>query len=371
MKKFLCIIIFIFTLVLVGCKDKPNLECPDECYAASKVEDWIPVWCDEFDTDEVDLTKWNVLNTSWGGGNGELQYYHPNNVYIEDGSLVIEAKKEEYGGRQYTSGRLDTKYKGDWLYGRVVVRAKMPSGRGTWAAIWMLPTENKYGTWPRSGEIDIMEYVGYNKDYIHGTIHTEKYNHNKNTQIGKSLQYLNVETDYVDYIMEWEPGKIVLYADDLNLATFTYLPGINQDVPSYQAWPFDQKFHLILNLAIGGSWGGVRGVDENIFPTKMYIDYVRIYQKDYAYKDKAKPEAIKEIKSATGLKNMIYWHVPADDKAIEHYEIYVDQELVGTSRVNSFVLTKLKVDQTYKIEVVAVDFSGKKSKPSEYTLTYR
>ncbi len=163
--------------------------------------------------------------------------------------------------------------KGDWLYGKVEVRAKVASGRGIWPAIWMLPTDWEYGGWPRSGEIDIMEHVGYEPDSIYTTVHTETFNHIKNTQIGSATYLPDCETDFKVYGIEWDEEKIDFFIDDQKVFTFTNSgKGVDE-------WPFDQKFHLILNVAVGGNWGGVKGVDNEMFPASMQIDYVRVYQK--------------------------------------------------------------------------------------------
>lgn len=370
MKK-LNLLLLLFTILIlgVGCK-KEGLTIPEDCKHLPVVDGWVPVWCDEFEGDTLNPEKWTVLNTSWGGGNNEAQYYRPENVKVEDGMLVITAKKENYGGKNYTSGRIHTQYKGDWLYGKIVVRAKMPAGRGTWPAIWMLPSMSAYGTWPKSGEIDIVEYIGYDENKLYGTIHTEKFNHMLGTQIGRSIEYPGITTTFIDYSIIWSPGEIELYVDDVLLSKFLYTPEFNQDVEPHQAWPFDQPFYLIINLAIGGNWGGARGIDNDIFPVSMYVDYVRVYQKDYRVLDDAKPEQITEIKAGNQLKNMIYWKKPVDDQGIEHYEIYLDGDYYDRTNINAYVFKGLKAG-TYQVEVVAVDFSGKKSKPISYTLNYR
>jgi beta-glucanase (GH16 family) len=371
LKKLNIIVLMLIVLVFAfGC-EKNGMEIPDEC-AHLRVEDgWVPVWCDEFDGVELNEEKWTSLNTSWGGGNNEAQYYHPDNIEVKDGMLVITAKKENYGGKNYTSGRIHTQYKGDWLYGKIVVRAKLPGGRGTWPAIWMLPTMNKYGTWPKSGEIDIIEYVGYDKDRLHGTIHTEKFNHMLGTQLGTSLEYPGITTTFIDYSVIWSPGEITLYVDDFELTKFRYTPEFNQDVKPHQAWPFDQEFHLLINLAIGGNWGGVRGIDPDIFPVSMYVDYVRVYQRDYSSLDKMKPEAISKIKTGNLLKNMIYWKKPNNDLDIEYYEIFLNGEFYDTTRLNAYVFERLKTGTEYQVEIVAVDFTGKKSAATAYTLHYQ
>ncbi len=241
-------------------------------------------WSDEFDyTGLPDPARWGYDVGGGGWGNNELQYYTENrqeNARVEDGRLVIEAVKEAYGGRDYTSARLVSRDKGDWLYGRFEIRAKLPAGRGTWPAIWMLSTDWVYGGWPRSGEIDIMEHVGYDMQRIHGTIHTDDFNHTRGTQIGNSILASNVDTEFHVYAMEWRPHRIDIFMDGLRYFTVT------DNGTGVGAWPFDQRFHLLMNIAVGGDWGGAQGVDDSIFPQRMEVDYVRVYSiDDYAYAD--------------------------------------------------------------------------------------
>lgn len=236
------------------------------------------VWSDEFNYEGLpDDTKWGYDVGGKGWGNQELQYYTKGeNVEVKDGYLTITARKEEHGSNEYTSTRLITKNKGDWLYGKIEVNAKLPSGTGTWPAIWMLPTGWAYGGWPRSGEIDIMEHVGFDQGTIHGTIHTEAYNHMKGTQIGKSVNRDDVSEAFHKYSLEWLPDRIRIFIDDK--LYFSYKPANMIDCPGSEEWPFDREFHLLINIAIGGSWGGAAGVDDSIFPQEMVVDYVRIYQ---------------------------------------------------------------------------------------------
>ncbi len=236
------------------------------------------VWSDEFDYEGLpDQEKWGYDVGGHGWGNNELQFYtEGKNVQVSEGYLTITARKEKYNHLNYTSTRLITKNKGDWLYGKIEVRAKLPSGRGTWPAVWMLPTDWKYGGWPRSGEIDIMEHVGYNQGRIHGTIHTAAYNHMKGTQIGKSVVREDATETFYTYAIEWLPDKIKFLIDDK--LYFVYKPANLINCPTEEEWPFDQRFHLLLNIAVGGNWGGARGVDDRIFPQEMVVDYVRVYQ---------------------------------------------------------------------------------------------
>ncbi|RAW01800.1 glycoside hydrolase family 16 protein [Pseudochryseolinea flava] len=237
------------------------------------------VWSDEFNTPGApDSTKWNydlgVGNPS-GWGNNELQCYTNDrkNAWIEKGHLIIEARKDQQQGKPYTSARLVTRKKGDWLYGKVEVRAKLPHGKGTWPAIWMLSTDWKYGGWPESGEIDIMEHVGYDMNVVHGTIHTLTYNHVKQTQKEGKVTMNSVDNEFHIYGLEWTKDKMDFLVD--GKVYYTVTRG-QQD--TWKEWPFDQRFHLILNIAVGGNWGGREGVDESIWPQRMMVDYVRIYQ---------------------------------------------------------------------------------------------
>ncbi|PWG78637.1 glycoside hydrolase family 16 protein [Pararcticibacter amylolyticus] len=234
-----------------------------------------PVWADEFDySGKPDASKWGYDIGGSGWGNNELQFYtdRANNASVANGVLTITAIKEQYEGKNYTTARLVTKGKGDFLYGRFEIKAKIPGGRGTWPAIWMLPTENAYGGWPKSGEIDIMEHVGFDQNRVHVTIHNEAYNGASNTQKGNSKVIGTATTDFHLYRLDWTPKGIQGYID--NDLIFEYANGEK----GYSTWPFDKKFHLLLNIAVGGNWGGQQGVDDSIFPKSMEVDYVRVYK---------------------------------------------------------------------------------------------
>lgn len=239
------------------------------------------VWSDEFNyTGLPDSAKWGYdigdgCPNICGWGNNELQYYQANrleNARVENGCLVIEARQERAGNREYTSARLVSRKKGDWTYGKIVVRAKLPKGKGVWPAIWMLPTDWAYGNWPRSGEIDIMEHVGYLPDSIFGTLHTEQYNWMLGTQKSNAIYSATVSREFHEYGVEWDAEKINFLFDGRPFGQF------HNRRAGIEAWPFDRNFHLLLNVAVGGNWGGKMGVDANIWPQKMLIDYVRVYQ---------------------------------------------------------------------------------------------
>jgi beta-glucanase (GH16 family) len=234
-----------------------------------------PQWADEFDyTGLPNSTKWGYDLGGSGWGNNELQYYTDqlNNAKVENGKLIITAIKENVGNMNYSSARLVTRNKGDFLYGRIEVMAKLPSGRGTWPAIWMLPTDWTYGSWPQSGEIDIMEHVGFNPNNVLFSIHTQAYNHSIGTQKSGGQLIPTAMTDFHKYRLDWTPYAVRGYFDDQLVFTF-----INEG-KGYATWPFDKRFHLLINLAIGGNWGGAQGVDDSIFPRSLELEYVRVYK---------------------------------------------------------------------------------------------
>lgn len=234
-----------------------------------------PAWQDEFDySGKPDPAKWGYDLGGHGWGNNELQFYtdSADNAFVRDGVLHIVARRESRDGRAYTSTRLISKGKGDFLYGRFEVRAKLPSGRGTWPAIWMLPTDWKYGDWPRSGEIDIMEHVGFDPERVHISVHTQAYNHVAGTQRTATRLVDGVMEDFHLYRVDWTPESIRGYIDDIPMFAFAN-EGTGPD-----AWPFDQRFHFLLNVAVGGNWGGKEGVDDSVFPATLQVDYVRAYE---------------------------------------------------------------------------------------------
>jgi beta-glucanase (GH16 family) len=236
------------------------------------------VWSDEFDYNGLpDPAKWSydTEGNSTGWGNNESQYYtneRLQNAEVRDGFLSITAIKEEYEGFHYTSARLRTKGKGDWLYGRFEIKVRIPDGRGMWPAIWMLPSDWVYGGWPKSGEIDIMESVGYDPFVIVASAHTESYNHLLGTHKSAKTTVNTCYSDFHVYALEWEAAEYRVYVDDILYFTF------RNEGTGYKEWPFDKRFHLLLNVAVGGNWGGAQGIDDSIFPRTMMIDYVRVYQ---------------------------------------------------------------------------------------------
>lgn len=232
------------------------------------------VWSDEFDyTGLPDETKWS--NEVGYVRNNEKQYYTEKrleNARVENGNLIIEAKKENYNNYEYTSASLITKNKAEWKYGKIEVKAKLPTGVGMWPAIWMLGKNIPTAGWPKCGEIDIMENVGFDPLVIHANIHTEAYNHVKGTNKGNKITIEDPSKDFHVYAIEWSKEKMKFFVDDNLYFTF------HNENKTVNEWPFDQPFYLILNIAVGGGWGGQEGIDDSIFPQQMTIDYVRIYQ---------------------------------------------------------------------------------------------
>ncbi|HLG39911.1 MAG TPA: glycoside hydrolase family 16 protein [Chitinophagaceae bacterium] len=246
------------------------------CNAQSDKPAWQLVWSDEFDnTGLPDTSKWTYdVGSKNGWGNNELEYYtyrKTENARVENGKLIIEARKEKADSFNYTSARLLTRGKAAWQYGKIEVSAKIPKGRGSWPAIWMLAENMK--RWPDDGEIDIMEHVGFNQGFIHGTIHCKKYYHGIGTQKGDTVFIPDCSEAFHVYSLEWDKEVIKIAVDDKVYFSFA------NEHKGYEYWPFDNKMHLILNIAVGGNWGGQKGVDDNAFPVQMEIDYVRVYQK--------------------------------------------------------------------------------------------
>ena len=239
-------------------------------------EGYSLVWHDEFEGTKVDTQNWKFENWAPGYVNNELQRYVAGGVlngnytaYIEDGVLMIKAMKVD---GQVISARMNTRK--SWKYGYMEARINLPSGKGTWPAFWMMPNDQSAG-WPKCGEIDIMEEVGYHPNYTSSSIHTQSYNHTINTQKTKEVYTKNAEGEFHVYALEWTPDEIKSYVDGKQFFSFK-----NDGTGNVNTWPFDKTFYITLNLAWGGSWGGAQGVNEAALPAIMQVDYVRVFQKD-------------------------------------------------------------------------------------------
>jgi beta-glucanase (GH16 family) len=246
------------------------------------VENYELVWHDEFDGNQLDAENWISETGASGWGNNEWQNYTDGkNIEISDGTLKIMANKIGPGQKvgDYTSARLNSKRA--FQYGRFEIRAKMPThkGKGAWPAIWMLGEglRNRTMGWPDCGEIDIMEYVSFEPDTVHFNFHSKANNHKIGTNISSGpVKLPTIEEEFHKYGVLWNETKLQIYLDDVSNVQLTL------DRPpnfSRETWPFDQPFYFLLNVAVGGNWGGKQGVDDSIFPATMEIDYVRVYQK--------------------------------------------------------------------------------------------
>lgn len=284
----------IFAAALVLAAQVPQAGADAEPVAAAKADrepDRAPpgyelVFADEFNSGEMpDPAKWayDTHRNAIGWYNNELQYYsadRPENARIENGNLVIEARREtlgganltDFGGQDYTSARLFTFGKAAWTYGFYEVRAKVPCARGTWSAIWMLP-EDADVEWPDGGEIDIMEHVGFEPDKVHHSVHTKAFNFSRGTQRTTDVELATACQQFHRYQLLWTEEGLIFGIDDAPKFAFKKLRS------GQSRWPFDEPMHLLLNVAVGGDWGGRKGVDDQALPAQMLVDHVRVYQK--------------------------------------------------------------------------------------------
>jgi len=254
------------------------------CAPGSRAEPpagWELVWSDEFEGARLDYSKWEIEVNAFGGGNQELQIYtdRPQNVRVEGGMLVLEALRERTGiagtERDYSSGRIRSKRRGDWTHGRFEARAKLPRGQGLWPAFWMLPSDETYGAWAASGEIDILEFKGQEVDTLWGTLHFGG-PWPRNTSQGQSKDFAGVDftAEFHDFAVEWEEREIRWLLDG---KVWQVQREWRSEAAAFPA-PFDQPFHLVLNLAVGGGFVGPVAA-ETPFPARFLVDWVRVYRR--------------------------------------------------------------------------------------------
>jgi beta-glucanase (GH16 family) len=267
---------FSLALGAVACGGSAGLDGEDPPTA------WTLVWSDEFNGNALDGTKWSVQTGDGcaiglcGWGNNELQWYQPDNVQVSDGILTITARREPAGDRSFTSARIRTLNHGDWRYGRFEIRARLPQGQGLWPAIWMLPSDSLYGRWAASGEIDIVEVVGNEPARAHGTLHYGGvFPANEYTGDWYQLDSGSFADDFHTFALEWEEGEIRWYVDGVHYQTQTDWYSTNAPYPA----PFDQRFHLVMNVAVGGNWPGSPDLTTP-FPQTLDVDWVRVYSAD-------------------------------------------------------------------------------------------
>jgi beta-glucanase (GH16 family) len=235
-------------------------------------------WSDEFDGPALNTAAWSHQNgdgcpSLCGWGNNELEYYtdRPDNLFFQDGKLVIEAKREDFGGKSYTSSKILTSGKKTFKFGRIDIRARLPKGKGIWPALWLLPQDNVYGGWPRSGEIDLMELVGHEPNKVYGTLHYGPGPGSTQTSRGYTLPSGNFSDEFHVFSVEWKQDQIKWYVDNNLYSTVN-----RADIGSLN-WPFNEQFFLIFNLAVGGNWPGNPDATTYV-PQWMIVDYIRVYQ---------------------------------------------------------------------------------------------
>lgn len=282
----------LFSSLLIACSSSSSDASAQEDLAMVPVNEILPdvfatdywnnaelVWQDEFDGDALSAEKWSFETGADGWGNNEWQDYVANdNVEVSNGTLKIIAKKVGSGQKtgDYTSARLNSKK--TFMYGRMEIRAKIPDdrGKGVWPALWMLGNDIQSTGWPACGEIDIMEYVSYDPNTVHFSIHSTANNHVNGTQITSGpVELMTIEEEFHNYGLLWTDKYLKFYIDDIENVQLTFFRPATSNAEN---WPFSKPFYFLMNIAVGGNWGGLEGVDDSIFPSIMEVDYVHVYQ---------------------------------------------------------------------------------------------
>jgi len=338
-------------------------------------EGYYLLWHDEFDGDSVNKDIWSIETRPPGVTNNELQEYtqSPDNVFIRDGKLVLKAIKTQKNGKDYyTSGKVAARKK-EFLYGKVVVSAKVPKGQGLWPAIWMMPTkENHYGPWPRCGEIDIMEILGNQPHITYATIHYGE-PHAQQQGLKALTDGTTFADDFHEYSVEWEPGEIRFYVDGELIHTvndwFTAIRG-GPEKP-YPA-PFDQPFFVQMNLAVGGNWPGNPDETTDFSKAEFEIDYVRVYQKPYYDTNVKKPE--KQFREPLEDGNLIYNGDFAEAEELLddiNWKFLLFQGGEATAEIKDgmmIIKTKNQGQVDYSVQLVQADLPMYKGK--KYRITF-
>jgi len=269
-------------IVLGGCSNDPNVLDPNPCDFSTELEGYSLVWADEFDGSAVDESSWTFElgdgceRNLCGWGNNELQYYtdRSENVRVSNGNLILEAREEQIENYNYSSTRMVTKNKQDFQFGRIDVRAKLPKGQGIWPAIWMLSTENKFGIWPASGEIDIMELIGNRPKEVFSTVHYGLDSWRFTSLPKFTLEEGDFSDEFHTFTLLWRDDCIRFLVDGI------FLEGaITPSTTLPTTYPFNEKFHLILNIAVGGNLPGSPDAT-TVFPQRMEVDYIRVYEEN-------------------------------------------------------------------------------------------
>lgn len=341
-----------------------------------ELEGYNLLWSDEFNGTELNFDNWDYDPHEPGWTNAELQEYttSTDNVYVENGNLVLRAIKtqDENGNDYYTSGKIKGMNKKDFMYGKVVARAKVPEGQGLWPAIWMMPTdESYYGQWPKCGEIDIMEVLGSQPELAYGTVH---YGSPHAEQQGTyTLEGETFADDFHEYSVEWEPGEMRFYIDGNLYHTvndwFTAEEG--EDDKPYPA-PFDQTFFVQINLAVGGTWPGNPDSTTDFENAKFLVDYVRVYQKPEYDTNVEKPPVV--FREPTEDGNLIYNGDFSDNEALddeENWYFLLFNKGKGTAKIEDGVLTVEATEAgevDYAVQIVQPGLPMKKG--SKYHLSF-
>lgn len=355
--------------------DKKEMKNQVEQSEVPSIDGYNLLWNDEFNGDSLNEDIWNKELRQPGWTNSELQEYtnSDDNIFVRDGSLVLKAVKtvDESGNDYYTSGKVQTQNKKDFMYGKVVVRAKVPKGQGLWPAIWMMPTdESFYGQWPKCGEIDIMEVLGSDTGVAYGTVHYgAPHAEQQGTYVIDNDGYSN---EFHVFSVEWEPGEMRWYVDDNLYLTvndwFTAESG--QEEKAYPA-PFNQTFFVQLNLAVGGTWPGNPDSTTDFENAEFEIDYVRVYQKDEYDINVKKPE--KAFREPLEDGNLIYNGDFSDNEALDdednwYFLLFEGGE--GQARIEDktmIISSEKEGTVDYSVQLVQPDlpmYKGKKYKLS-------
>lgn len=334
------------------------------------------LWSDEFDGNTLNEENWNRELRDPGWTNNELQEYtaSDDNIFVRDGKLVLKAIKTEKDGKEYyTSGKVNSQNKRDFMYGKVVVSAKVPEGQGLWPAIWMMPQDEQfYGQWPKCGEIDIMEVLGNQVDTAYGTLHYgEPHAEQQGTVV--LTDGSTFASEFHEYSVEWEPGEFRYYIDGEHYLTindwFTAVNG--EDEKPYPA-PFNQPFFVQMNLAVGGNWPGNPDETTDFDNAEFEIDYVRVYQKDAYDTNVKKPE--KNFREPTADGNLIYNGdfkdvEPLDDETNWFFLLFQNGQGAAEIKDETLIITsEAEGDVDYSVQLVQPELPMIKGK--KYRLTF-
>lgn len=366
--------------IFAGCAKE---ETPDTAPETSVTKTETPqlsgynlLWSDEFDGDTLNEENWNRELRDPGWTNNELQEYtdSDDNIFVRDGKLVLKAIKTEKDGKEYyTSGKVNSQNKRDFMYGKVVVSAKVPEGQGLWPAIWMMPQDEQfYGQWPKCGEIDIMEVLGNQVDTAYGTLHYgEPHAEQQGTVV--LTDGSTFASEFHEYSVEWEPGEFRYYIDGEHYLTindwFTAVNG--EDEKPYPA-PFNQPFFVQMNLAVGGNWPGNPDETTDFDKAEFEIDYVRVYQKDAYDTNVTKPE--KNFREPTEDGNLIYNGdfkdaEPLDDETNWFFLLFQNGQGAAEIKDETLIITsEAEGDVDYSVQLVQPELPMIKGK--KYRLTF-